>query len=139
MVKRQALLGLILVTFLIGSCVPVPVYIPTFPEGRSYISEEQFKFLQVGKTQRRDVLLQFGGPFWTEQNDRFFVYSWTLSHGALIVFIFSPLGGGPLRPIPNEKAHYLCLEFAPDGTLKRFTNFSGDKAEEKIQEWKKAN
>jgi len=132
MVKRQALLGLMLVAFFTGSCLPL--YIPTSPQGRAYISEEQFKFLQVGKTQRRDVLLQFGGPTWTEQNDRFFVYSWELSHGFFFIIFGNSAWGNDYK-----KKYYLCLEFAPDGTLKRFTHFSGDKGVEKIKEWKKAS
>lgn len=135
MAKLQALLGLMLVAFFTGSCLPLYIPTPPIQDGNARITEEQFKFFQVGKTQRKDVLLQFGGPAWTWQNERFYVYSWELVHG--IFFMVSIIGADEEHV---SKIYYLCLEFAPDGTLKRFTHIEGlsrDKAQEKIAKWMK--
>jgi hypothetical protein len=126
--KRRTLLLLILLAFLAGSC-----YFPTPQHGDAYISQETFQFLQAGKTQRRDVLLQFGDPTERMQNDRFFVYAWELVHGYWVVA--AAPGAGVIGGV--SKIHYLCLEFAPDGNLKRFTHIAGLRKEEAFKKREK--
>ena len=120
-------LGLML--FLICGCLAFP----TPEHGGPYISEDAFKSLEVGKTRRADVLLRIGNPEERIQRDRFFVYAWERVAGYLVVG--AHYSGGAME---ITRRHYLCLEFADDGLLKRFAhleNVRKEDARKRLDQW----
>ena len=136
MLKKIKLILLIPGLLVISSCI----YIPTSDHGgESMISDEAMKFFIPGKTTRADVLLRFGKPIQSFEEDRYFLYHWEATVG----YIFFGYGySGAMGANPN--LHYLCIEFTPDNKLRRYKHFEqgalgalGKHPEKQILEWMK--
>ncbi len=95
------------------------IYIPT-PQhallaGRGMIEPEDTLGLQVGATTREAVLLQFGEPAATLNQQTIFVYSWTRVQGYFFIGAGYSGYGGPIG-----KTTLLMFEFDSQNLLKRF-------------------
>jgi outer membrane protein assembly factor BamE (lipoprotein component of BamABCDE complex) len=129
MCKTWIVLGLAPLLFIFCGCL----IIPTPEHGGPYIAEEMLLSLETGKTQRADVLLLIGAPSERMQNDRFFVYVWERVAGYWFVGAYYSGAGGDIT-----RRHYLCLEFSPNGTLKRSVHLEGvwkEDARERLEKW----
>ncbi len=131
--KGRILVNTLVITMaVISSCVYIPTPEHLLLSERAVISNKAIKSLEPGKTTRAEVLLLFGDPTNRHQQDRFFVYSWELVHGYLLVYGVG-LAGAP------SNLHYLCCEFTPDNLLRRFKHFKGgslfDDPTERMNGW----
>jgi outer membrane protein assembly factor BamE (lipoprotein component of BamABCDE complex) len=140
--------GAISLFILLGSgCLYIPTaerYSQWGPQG---FTEETIASLKPGITTRSDVLQLFGEPYVTasttpvfgrgthlvDKRERFYVYQWETHKG----FMFALFAGvGPMRI-----QHFLCLDFAPDTTLRRFAHIhpqffiAHDELEDQVKEW----
>lgn len=109
----KILITTILALTVVG-CVVFYVPTPTHGPGRFVISERDLETLEPNKTTRADILLRFGDPMQRLEQDRFFIYTWELTHGYLAV---GAPGSGEVVPI--KKHHYVAFEFASDHRLTR--------------------
>lgn len=86
------------------------------------IDKELLSRLQVDKTTRAEVLLSFGVPTESFENDRFFIYQWDYLYGHFF-FVGAGTGqgtvGGGGVGFPVRTGHYLGMEFTPDNLIKR--------------------
>lgn len=131
--KVRILVNTLVITMaVISSCVYIPTPEHFLVSERAVISNKAIKSLEPGKTTRAEVLLLFGDPTSRYDQDRFFVYSWELIHGYLLVYQVGLAGGG-------TKLHYLCCEFTPENLLRRFKHFKGgttfNDPTERMNEW----
>lgn len=101
-----------------SSCVyvPLPAHNLTSPKG--VINDELVKSLKPGETTREDLLLLVGAPDTQYEQDRYFIYEWEATEGAVVV-----AGGGGDFIV---KAHYFCVEFDEDNRIKRFAHFNSE-------------
>lgn len=112
---------MVMCSILLAGCAPVP----TVPHGIGVVYDnDSFESLRLGESTRADVLMILGEPKYRLEDDRFFMYEWSVAYGYILTMItvlpFIPIG------IP----HYQCLEFRPDSCLVRREEFIGsqDKA-----------
>jgi hypothetical protein len=104
----------LLVLFSTG-CVIVPTPEHGLLSGRGEICEEDLTFLKIGKTTLVDVLLRFGEPDFTRNNNKVLVYQWKVIGG------YYAVGGGYSGDAgPLEISYLLLLEFDKGNYLKRF-------------------
>ena len=110
---HAAAIGLLL----LSGCLPVP----TWPHAISVAPDKDAcEAFVIGEATRADVLLVMGDPHYTLDDDRFFMYEWTVSYGYVII------GGYTAAvPIPVTAPHYYCLEFGPDSRLLRREHLAG--------------
>jgi hypothetical protein len=109
----SAAIGLLL----LSGCLPVP----TLPHAISVAPDKDVcEVFAIGEATRADVLLLMGDPHYRLDDDRFFMYEWTVSYGYIIV-----AGGYTALPIPVTAPHYFCLEFGPDSRLVRREHLIG--------------
>jgi hypothetical protein len=103
--------------FLLAGCLPVP----TIPHGLGVVLDKKdLESLRPGEVTRADVLLRLGEPSYRLEEDRFFMYEWTLAYG----YVF--IGGGyQAAGFPVTAPHYLCLEFGTDSNLLRREQITG--------------
>jgi hypothetical protein len=114
---------------LLSGCIAIP----TPEHGGPYIAKETFLSLEAGKTQRAEVLMRFGDPAERLQEDRFLIYPWERIAGYVFV---GGYGGGAVGGW--TRGHFLCLEFTPDGMLKRFVHLEGvwgDALRRRLEAW----
>jgi len=97
------------------SCIYIPTPQHSLLSGRGMIENEDTQEIQIGKTTREDILLQFGEPDVTINRQTIFVYRWTRTHGYLI---FGAGYSGDIAPV--GKTTLLMFEFNPQNLLKRF-------------------
>ena len=115
--KRSFILQSAVGILLLSGCLPVP----TLPHALSVVPDKDAcEALVIGEATRADVLLLMGDPRYRLEDDRFFMYEWTVSYGYLIV-------GGYMQayPIPVIAPHYYCLEFGNDSRLVRREHLIG--------------
>lgn len=115
MLSRILSLGLIAVICVIcGSCIILPL--PPHHKHHFVVPETAIRSLVPCQTQRADVLLQFGQPNRSYENDRFLAYLWYRYTGPVYLF------PGFATPLYDERLsiHILILEFGPDKKLRRF-------------------
>ena len=125
--------NLLLISFIIVGCI----YVPTAEHGSSYrkeVTKDEVKQLEPGTTTIDDVILLLGEPLYVEHNSdftyvehgsysddeggdfvKFFCYRWIRTVGHFNTFL------GWYERIDVQ--HSFCLEFTPDGKLKRFKHF----------------
>jgi len=109
----SAAIGLLL----LSGCLPVP----TLPHAISVAPDKDAcEAFAIGEATRADVLLLMGDPHYGLDDDRFFMYEWTVSYGYIIV-----AGGYTALAIPVTAPHYFCLEFGPDSRLVRREHLTG--------------
>lgn len=99
--------------FLFAGCFPVP----TIPHGLGAVDKEDLESLRPGEVTRADVLLRLGEPSYRFEEDRFFMYGWTVTYGYVII--------GTVAGFPVTAPHYLCLEFGSDSNLLRREQITG--------------
>lgn len=115
--RSLMLLTVVIGALLLSGCLPVP----TLPHALSVVPDKDAcEALVIGEATRADVLLLMGDPHYRLDDDRFFMYKWTVSYGYVIV-------GGYMQacPIPVTAPHYYCLEFGPDSRLVRREHLIG--------------
>jgi hypothetical protein len=96
-------------------CIYIPTPQHSLLEGRGMIEPEDTQALQVGVTTREAVLLQFGEPDATLNQQKIFIYHWTRIQGYFAVGAgYSGYGG------PVGKTTLLIFEFDAQNLLKRF-------------------
>lgn len=112
---RKKFLLVLLVTFLLNSCL----YIPT-PDhgGDSAVSDEILITFVPGETTLADVILKLGKPVQRLEEDRYLIYHWEAIVGYMI-FAYGYSGIAGL----NSELNYLCFEFSSDNILKRYKHF----------------
>src|SRR4030043_640549 len=96
-------------------CIYIPMPQHSLVAGRGMIEPEDTHDLQVGSTTREAILLQFGEPDATLNQQKIFVYSWTRVQG------YFAIGGGYTGyATPVGKTTLLMLEFDTQNLLKRY-------------------
>ena len=96
-------------------CIYIPMPQHSLLAGRGMIEPEDTHDLQVGSTTREAILLQFGEPDATLNQQKIFVYSWTRVQG------YFAIGGGYTGYVtPVGKTTLLMLEFDTQNLLKRY-------------------
>ena len=106
---------LALAGMLLTGCLYVPTPEHGLLSGRGAIHEEDLEFLTVGGTTRTDVLLRFGEPDLTRQDEQVLAYTWAVTQG---YFAAGAGYSGGAGPVPR---HYLMLfQFDDQGKLARF-------------------
>lgn len=109
---------------IISGCIVLPI--PTPEHGGSGVlpddEETLNNILKVEQTSRADIILQWGSPSETFENERFLVYEWLRVRGYLLWFIGGQSGGIGGAPSWGAK-HYLCLEFNSNSLLKQYKVF----------------
>lgn len=114
-----------LVAVALQGCVVLPIPTPEqgLIAGHGEITEVDAVGLEVGKTTREEVLLRFGEPSATLQDDRVFLYHWATARGVwFMIILYAPPPPGPVAPIPKD--YLLLLEFDDSGRLRRFERTS---------------
>ena len=111
---KYALIFLSLLLSLQG-CIYIPTPQHALLKGRGMIELEDTQALQVGVTTREAVLLQFGEPDATLNQQCIFVYHWTRVQG-----YFAVGGGYSAYAGPVGKTTLLTFEFDSQNLLKRF-------------------
>ena len=106
----------LLISFITG-CI---VWIPTPEHGYSHmkeVNEDMVKQLEPGTTTKEDIRLLIGDhPSMDWRDD--FCYFWQRKDG-----YWFAAGGGDADAGSTEDENAFCLEFMPDGKLKRFKHF----------------
>jgi hypothetical protein len=123
-------------------CLILPIPTPGHG-GYDVITQESIASLEPEKATRADVLLKIGDPAERWHQDRFFVYSWELKHGYLLVVIGYAAAG--IRPVTGN--HFLLIEFLPDNRIKRskftdagiFSQPARKQLDELINEWRQSS
>jgi len=96
-------------------CIYIPMPQHSLLAGRGMIEPEDTHDLQVGSTTREAILLQFGEPDATLNQQKIFVYRWTRVQG------YFAIGGGYSAYVgPIGKTTLLMFEFDAQNLLKRF-------------------
>ncbi len=118
--------------FYLSGCI---IFIPTPEHGYSNmkeVNEDMVQQLELGITTKDDVRLLIGEP--AEEDNRFFTYWWKRKDGYFLVAVSGGDHGS------TKDLHAFCLEFMPDGKLKRFKHFeSGWRKKEvfkQVRDWK---
>lgn len=126
MQRHRCYVLLVIVLILICGCF----YIPASLHDISPTTEEDMEFLIPGETTRADVVFKFGDPMQRIEKDRYYIYHWKWVEG---YWFFLYEGQQSVR------VTILCIEFAPDGLLKRWKEFEGgvvfNQPEKKAIEW----
>lgn len=118
MVPVALLISLMLV---LSGCIPVPT------PGHSYgatVDKEAFDALQPGIATRADVLLTLGQPTRSLEDDRYFIYTWTVVYGYAVIVLGAGYSGY-VHPVPVTAPNYLCFEFGSNSELVRRENLRG--------------
>ncbi len=74
-------------------------------------------FLEVGSTNREEVLLNLGAPDIVEGDESVFKYFWSTKAGILYLYIY---GGKPQAAPMSAKNHRLRIEFDENGIVKNY-------------------
>lgn len=121
---RRTMLLLTLVAVALQGCVVFPVPTPKHGliSGRGEVTEADTVGFEVGKTTREEVLLRFGEPSATFQDERVFLYHWSTVRGYVVVAWMYDIGNPELSPIPQD--YLLLLAFDDSGHLRRFERTS---------------
>ena len=109
----------IAVLFYLSAC---GIWIPTPEHGYSHmkeVSKDMIKQLEPGITTKDDVRLIIWDPPHIEKDDSF-CYFWTRKDG---YFVFGIPYTSAAKGGSTKEGHAFCLEFMPDGKLKRFKHF----------------
>jgi hypothetical protein len=86
--------------------------------GHGEITEADMGFFEVGKTTREEILLRFGEPSCSLQNESIFVYDWSV----VKAYWFVAIGNGCQAYIDGgliDREYQVALEFDEQGLLKR--------------------
>lgn len=103
-------------------CVIIPIPAPEHGllHGHGAIAEAETNVLEVGKTTREEILLQFGEPQISFNEDRMFLYTWEVIRGYVLVGVAYLFGGVGVIP----KDYLVFLEFDEYSKLKRIERTS---------------
>ncbi len=81
------------------------------------MTRESVELLEVGSTNREEVLLNLGAPDYVEGDDSVFTYFWSTKAGILIIGVWPGITGtGPM----SAKYHRLRIEFDENGIVKNY-------------------
>lgn len=121
---RRTMLLLTLVAVALQGCVVLPVPTPEHGliSGRGEVTEADTVGFEVGKTRREEVLLRFGEPSATFQDERVFLYHWSTVRGYVVLAWMYGIGNPQLSHIPQD--YLLLLAFDDSGHLRRFERTS---------------
>ena len=111
---KYVLIFLFLLLSLQG-CIYIPTPQHALLEGRGMVDPEDTEALQVGATTREAILLRFGEPDTTLNQQAIFVYRWTRVQGYFAIGGGYSAVGGPIG-----KTTLLMLEFDTQNLLKRY-------------------
>lgn len=111
---KYALIFLFLLLSLQG-CIYIPTPQHALLKGRGMIDPEETETMQVGVTTREAILLRFGEPDATLNQQAIFVYRWTRVQGYFAIGGGYSAVGGPIG-----KTTLLMFEFDAQNLLKRF-------------------
>ncbi|HDR13975.1 MAG TPA: hypothetical protein ENN79_00530 [Desulfobacteraceae bacterium] len=114
-VRRCFLLPACLSVACLSGCLVIPTPEHALLEGHGKIEQVDTGFLEQRKTTREEILLRFGEPDLSTDNDRILAYHWTVVHGYWFVSGYTTAAGGPI-----PKDYFFVLEFDDEGLLKRF-------------------
>jgi len=120
--RLKYLLTCFILVLVLQSCIMLPEPEHGLHDGRGMIKPEDTKTLQIGVTTREAILLQFGEPDATLNQQTVFVYGWTTIVGEIYVFIFNERYYMELRTL-------LMIEFDSQNLLKRFEYIYTDSEE----------
>jgi len=138
----RAGLLLALVSTALHGCVILPIPTPEHDlvSGRGEVTEADTVGLEVGKTMREEVLLRFGEPSGTLQDERVFLYHWSTVRGYVIWAVgWAYAGRGDIVAVPKD--YLLLLEFDESGRLRRFERTSlrlFESVTERVDQWSPA-
>ena len=99
----------------LSACIYIPTPQHTILEGRGMIGIEEIEDFKIDTTSREEVLLRFGEPDFTLNEQSIFAYSWTRVQGYLFIGGGYSGTGGPVG-----KTTLLLFEFDSMNLLKRF-------------------
>lgn len=110
-------LGLALTAAAISGCIslPFPLASGPLPDSRTNIAEQVPSSIAVGRTSRRDVLLELGEPDGSGPNDAWYSYGSAFSHGGLGILTVSY--GASYDARHNVEVRRLFLQFDPSGVV----------------------
>jgi hypothetical protein len=111
---KYVLILLFLFPYLQG-CIYIPTPQHALLEGRGMIEPEDTETLQVGVTTREAILLRYGEPEATLNQQAIFVYRWTRVQGYWAI-----AGGYQAYGAPIGKTTLLMFEFDAQNLLKRY-------------------
>lgn len=109
LINLSILFSLFVILLIHSSCVILPVSSGSNSSG--VVSELDVEMLEPGKSTREDVLLLLGSPSISEEEDRFFIYSWVISYVAGTYYAANDF----------DAEHYFCIEFDETNHIKRHT------------------
>lgn len=95
-------------------CVIIPTPEHGLASGRGQITEADTGSLEVGKTTREEVLLRFGEPSASLDDEKIFIYDWSVIIGYWGAAAYVAVGGGNFT-----KRYQVTLEFDERGRLER--------------------
>lgn len=112
--------------FLCEGCVVIPT-LEHYSHGfdtRGSIDENILQFIRADTTTKEEILLKLGEPEFTWQDERKFLYHWTMVRG----YIAWAIGGGytgsvGIHQIPRD--YLLLVEFDENNIIKRYEIKSG--------------
>ena len=101
-----------------GCCMVIPTPEHGLSSGHGKITEADIGFLEVGKTTREEILLRFGDPSCSLQNESIFVYDWSVVKAYWFVAVGTPFSAYGADGF-MDKEYQVVLEFDEQGLLKR--------------------
>lgn len=136
---RPAGVSLALVSVALQGCVILPVPTPEHGllSGRGEITEADVAFLEAGKTTREELLLRFGEPSTSLNDERILVYHWQAVRGYVLVAV-GGRGGGDADAWPVPKDYLVLVEFDEHGRLRRSERTAAglfESTAERVDKW----
>jgi len=99
---------------IISTCVYIPWFGLRSESG--VIPDDVITSIQKEAKTREDLVLLIGGPDDVYEKERYFVYSWRVSHGVI---------GNQAWVSEPQTQHYFCVEFYKDNRIKRSKHIYG--------------
>ena len=102
----------VILLLLYSGCMPVPLTGHT--RYHKNVSEDEVKFIEIGRTTREDVVLHLGAPSWSDK-DTFKYFS--EKYGGAVAFFVPYIATGTFV---RKLVRVFLIEFDPDSTVKKY-------------------
>jgi hypothetical protein len=113
---------------LLNGCIPLALPIPTGQKvlwGKQ-VTQEEMAFLTPNVTTKQEVIDRLGNTTWVRENDRLFVYAWTV-HWGYLPWVLVPISPVPVGSSGNTEGikdltidYLLLIQFDEQDRVRRF-------------------